>query len=145
MQLNERDEESGLISSRSVRPRWARRAAGALGGVFLLGAVYPAQQTPDFNKPPVVVEGNSWPNANDQMRLREQKVSRQNFEAINFRRRKQIADDSAKLLTLAIALKAELEKTGNQELSASDLRKAEEIERLAHNVKQTMALTVGPS
>jgi len=47
--------------------------------------------------------------------MRDGKIKR-NFDAINLQRRKLIAEDSGKLLTLAIALKAEVEamRTGNR-------------------------------
>ena len=57
---------------------------------------------------------------NDQIRMREQKVRQFNFDAINLRRKNKIAADSAMLLTLAIALKAEIDNS-----SATDLKKAE--------------------
>jgi hypothetical protein len=76
------------------------------------------------------------------MRMRELKVAKQNFDAINLRRKKQIAEDSENLVTLAMALKAEVDHTTNSELSANALRKADGIEKLAHNVKEKMQLTV---
>jgi hypothetical protein len=42
-------------------------------------------------------------------------------------------------------LKAEVDKTGKDELSIFEIRKAEEIERLAHGVQEKMQLTVGGS
>lgn len=51
-------------------------------------------------------------------------------------RRRQLADDSARLLTLAIALKAEVDKTNKDMLSLSVVRKADEIEKLAHSVRE---------
>jgi hypothetical protein len=69
----------------------------------------------------------------------------QNLEAANAERRKQIADDSARLLKLATDLKAEVDKTTKDTLSLSVIRKAEEIEKLAHSVKDKMRLTAGPN
>jgi hypothetical protein len=67
----------------------------------------------------------------------------QNFEAANAERRKQIADDSARLVKLATDLKAEVDKTTKDTLSLSVIRKADEIEKLAHSVKDKMRLTAG--
>ena len=53
-------------------------------------------------------------------------------------RKKQIADESAQLLTMALALKAEVDKTTKDTLSLDVIRKAEQIERLAKSVKEKM-------
>ena len=68
-----------------------------------------------------------------------------NIEAYNKKREKDIADASVKLLTLAIALRAELERDSASETSPNTVRKAKEIEKLAHDVKEMMKLNmVGP-
>jgi hypothetical protein len=46
---------------------------------------------------------------------------------------------------MAAELKAEVDKTTKDTLSLNVIRKADEIERLAHNVKEKMKLTVGGS
>jgi hypothetical protein len=79
------------------------------------------------------------------MRMRELQAKQQDYAAANAERKKQIADDSARLLKLATDLKAEVDKTTKDTLSLSVIRKADEIERLAHNVKEKMKLTVGGS
>jgi hypothetical protein len=85
------------------------------------------------------------PDANAQMQMRDQQAKAQNFAAANTERKKQIAEDSAKLLKLAADLKVEVDKTNKDTLSLDVIRKADEIERLAHNVKEKMKLTVGGS
>jgi hypothetical protein len=107
-------------------------------------------QTPLSNPVPrptgiTLPAANRAPDANDQMEMREQQTKKQNFAAANAERKKQIADDSAKLLKLAADLKAEVDRTGKDTLSLSVIRKADEIERLAHIVKEKMKLTVGGS
>ena len=57
-------------------------------------------------------------------------------------RKRQIADDSARLLKLASDLKAEVDKTSKDTLSLGVIRKAEEIEKLAHSVKEKMKLAM---
>jgi len=79
--------------------------------------------------------------ANAQMQIRDQQTRQQSFEAANAERKKQIADNSARLLKLATDLKAEVDKTTKDTLSLNVIRKADEIERLAHNVKGKMTLT----
>ena len=105
-------------------------------------------QTPLNNPPPrpagiLLPEANRPPDANDQMEMHEQQSKTQNYAAANAERKKQIADDTAKLLKLAAYLKAEVDKTSKDTLSLNVIRKADEIEKLAHNVKEKMKPTVG--
>jgi hypothetical protein len=51
---------------------------------------------------------------------------------------KQLADDTAKLLTLANELKAELDKSTKDTLSLNVIKKAEQVEKLAHKVRDEM-------
>lgn len=68
-----------------------------------------------------------------------------NIEAYNKKREKDIADASGKLLTLAIALRAELERDPSAEKSPNTVRKANEIQKLAHDVKEMMKINMaGP-
>jgi hypothetical protein len=71
--------------------------------------------------------------------LREQKGSQADNE-----RKKQISDESTRLLAMAIALKAEVDKTTKDTLSLSVIRKADEIEKLAKTVKEKMKQGSGP-
>jgi hypothetical protein len=108
------------------------------------GASWAGQQAPSLNpdKPTLSPEANRLPDANDQMKLRDQQGKQQSFEAANTARKKQISDDSAKLLTLAMALKAEVDKTNKDMLSLNVIRKADEIEKLARSVKDKMKLSM---
>lgn len=105
----------------------------------------PAQATGDPNKPYLLPQANRLPDVNQQMEMREQQVKQQSYAAANAERKKQITEDSAKLLKLASDLMAEVDKTDKDALSLNVIRKADEIERLAHNVKEKMKLTVGGS
>jgi len=114
----------------------------------LAAAAQSNSQTPLTNPPPrptgiTLPAANRIPDANDQMEMREAQTKKQDFEAANAERKKQIADDTAKLLKLAADLKVEVDKTNKDTLSLSVIRKADEIERLAHNVKEKMKLSVG--
>jgi len=53
-------------------------------------------------------------------------------------RKKQITDESAQLLNMALALKAEVDKTTKDTLSLNVIKKADEIEKLAKSVKEKM-------
>jgi hypothetical protein len=53
-------------------------------------------------------------------------------------REKRIAADKARLLKLATELKQEMDRSGTDTLSLGVIRKAAEIEKLAHSVKQEM-------
>jgi hypothetical protein len=64
-------------------------------------------------------------------------------DSANAARKKEIADDSAKMLKLATDLKTEVDKTDKDTLSLSVIRKAGEIEKLAHSVKEMMKATPG--
>jgi hypothetical protein len=65
-----------------------------------------------------------------------------NVEAYNKKREKDIADASRKLLSLAISLKSDLEHDSGSGLSPDAIRKAKEIEKLAHDVKETMRINI---
>jgi hypothetical protein len=144
------------LENQSCKTDWpqARRSRIATAGGLMLvaaialltGAAQPGQapsQNPD--KPYLLPEANRLPDANDQMKMRTQDAKQQSFDAANTERKKQISDDSTKLLTLAMALKAEVDKTNKDMLSLNVIRKADEIEKLARNVKEKMKLTVGGS
>jgi hypothetical protein len=53
-------------------------------------------------------------------------------------RQKQIVQDTDKLLVLATELKVYVEKTNKDMMSIDVIRKADEIEKLAHSVKEKM-------
>jgi len=93
--------------------------------------------------PPIVTDP---PDKNAQMEMHQQQKEQQkkDFAAANTERKKQIANDSEKLLKLATDLKEEVDKTNKDTLSLNVIRKAEAIEKLAHDVKEKMKLTAGP-
>lgn len=62
-------------------------------------------------------------------------AAKQAASAITDPRQKQIADDTADLLKLANALKAEMDKTNEDTLSVAVVRQAGEIEKLAHKMR----------
>jgi hypothetical protein len=58
-------------------------------------------------------------------------------------RKKQIADESTQLLTMALDLKAEVDKTTKDTLSINVIKKADQIEKLAKSVKEKMNQSSG--
>jgi hypothetical protein len=56
----------------------------------------------------------------------------------NSDRQRQLVDDTQRLLSLANELKTEVDKSDKNTLSLEVIRKADEIEKLAHNVKEKM-------
>jgi hypothetical protein len=111
------------------------------------GAGMAAAQTTthDPNKPYLLPQANRLPDVNQQMEMHDQQAKKQSYAAANAERKKQITEDTANLLKLASDLMAEVDKTDKDALSLNVIRKADEIERLAHNVKEKMKLTVGGS
>ena len=77
------------------------------------------------------------------MVLNQQNQKKQNFEAANVERKRQMDDESAKLLLLAKDLKDQTDKLGDRPLPPRAVREAEVIEILARDLKDKMKLTVG--
>lgn len=69
----------------------------------------------------------------------------QKAAAADNERKRQISDESTQLLSMAEALKAEVDKTNKDMLSLNVIRKADEIERLARTVKEKMKQSNGAS
>ena len=57
-------------------------------------------------------------------------------------KQKQLTDDTAKLQVLANELKAEMDKSSKDTLSLTVIKKAEEVEKLAHKVEAEMKATL---
>lgn len=131
-------------------PRFLQRLSCAciLLVIPLAAAAQSNSQTPLTNPPPrpsgiILSGGNRLPDANQQMEMHEAQAKKEDFAAANAERKRQIADDTARLIQLAADLKVEVDKAGKDTLSLSVIRKADQIERLAHNIKEKMKLSVG--
>jgi hypothetical protein len=142
---------SNRIAAQVTRPfhgparRWIRGVTGLCALTALIAVAQPPQQNPGMNpdKPYLSPDANRLPDKNDQMKLNSDQSKKEHFEAANAERKRQIADDTAKLLELATQLKSEVDKTSKDTLSINVIRKAESIEKLAKGVKEKMKLTVG--
>jgi hypothetical protein len=124
------------------------RAAWFLG--VALVSVFAAsgqQQQPPLRPPhPILLpQANNLPDANGVMVMNEQNGKKQNFDAANAARKRQMDDESNQLLILAKDLSSRMEKIGDGPLPPSLVREAEIIELLAHDLKEKMKMTVGGS
>ena len=115
--------------------RMIRRMAvwAAAGGLMLAmgGAGRGAQGTGSVAKAQAVVP--VVPRDERTISMEEEQAKMRNIE-----RQKRLVEDTAKLLELANELKAEVDKSDKNTLSLDVVRKADEIEKLAHSVKERM-------
>jgi hypothetical protein len=66
------------------------------------------------------------------------------IKELNKKRQQDMRDDAEKLFQLATELKAAVEKSNENLLSLEVVRKAEELEKLAHRVREKMKQSAGP-
>jgi hypothetical protein len=136
-------------AGQATRRHWARILVSCAVVAAFAGVVGPGQsgQNPGMPKGTTISNNGAFPlpDANKQMELHQQQAKKQDFEMVNAERKKIIADESALLLKLATDLKTEVDKTNKDTLSINVIRKADTIEKLAHDVKEKMKLTVGAS
>ena len=66
------------------------------------------------------------------------RMSEERVKALNDDRHKRLEDDAGKLHALSTELKTEVDKANKDELSLEVMRKAAEIEKLAHDVQSRM-------
>ena len=112
-------------------PAWGRMALGLLVLAALAGLAQ--QQTAEAGRAAQAGLQQAPPAANPQS-------TNVSADAADTERRRQIADESARLLKLATDLKAEVDKTTKDTLSLEVIRKADAIERFAHDVKEKKKL-----
>ena len=134
------DRSSGQVGVQPSGQPWRRHcrriAVCLVAAAALTGAAEPGQNAQDVpNKPGNVSLPPSPPDAATQIEMRDKQAKQQSLEAPDAERKKQIAEDSAMLLKLATELKTEVDKTTKDTLSLNVVRKADEIEKLAHAVK----------
>jgi len=92
--------------------------------------------TPPRPMPPDASRGLGEPNRPDDpftAKLAEQQARGRNTD-----RQKRLVADTDKLLSLATELKQQVDKTDKNVLSVDVVKKADEIEKLAHSVKEKM-------
>jgi hypothetical protein len=137
---------SRIFGLRAMIP-WARACACLAVTVALAGNAQNSPTPPGgplrMDKADLSGPANQAPDPNAQMQMHDQQAKQKDLSAANEERKRQLAEDSANLLKLATELKAEVDKTSKDTLSLSVIRKAGAIEKLAHDVKEKMKLTVG--
>jgi sugar-specific transcriptional regulator TrmB len=73
----------------------------------------------------------------------ERQAGKPGPEEISIERKKQVAEESARLLKLASELKTEVDKTNEDMLSLTVIRKADAIEKMAHVVREDSKPSAG--
>jgi hypothetical protein len=116
-----------VVVGAGVRSRMVRAAAAQMPSA-------PGGQNPGLpsNHPELPIPGDE---AHDPVRER---ARQQVIVSANVARHKRMAEDANKLLDLSKQLKDDVDKAGNDELSVEVMRKAAEIEKLAHDVRERM-------
>ncbi len=94
------------------------------------------------DKATTVTAVNKRPDANQLSEINRQRVQLQRFDAANAERKRQLNQDSARLLQIAEELNADLASVSDTGLPGAASTKAEMIEQLAHAVKEKMKLTL---
>lgn len=127
------------VAQTGNRP-WGRLLCCVAAMAAFLGAAEPGQTPQAPAEKPIALssETNRVPDAKPQMALSEGQLKESSLDAASLERKKQIAEDSALLLKLATDLKLEVDKTNKDTLSLSVIRKADELEKLAHTVKEKL-------
>lgn len=92
-------------------------------GTFSEGQMYPAQSLPWSNQP----HGMSQPDIMRRMEQQRMRITE---------RQKRLVADTDRLVALSTALKEQVDEANKDILSLDMIKKADEIEKLAHNVKE---------
>jgi hypothetical protein len=140
---------SGIRSWSTARIDLRLQALGTGVIAFAVAAAASVAQTPSTGSPSAgyhpekdtsVTAVNVRPDANRLMQMHHTHLQMQRFAVANLERRRQLMDDSARLLQLAAELSIELQRAGDADLALAS--KADMIEKLAHAVQEKMKLTV---
>jgi len=102
--------------------------------LLLLSGAAPGQGTRPVAPPPPRVG----PIIGDDDNEAQQRLAREMAKKANLERHALLKADTDKLLKLAVELKDSVDKSNENVLSLDVMKKAEEIEKLAHNVKDKM-------
>jgi hypothetical protein len=124
---------SGPPRPLQLRTLWIGVLAGAAAIAIAPTAGGGLQQNASLNPPS---EQSRAPSSNPVNGANDPQASTTSLDAANAERKKLVADESARLLKLATDLKAEVDKTTKYTLSLDVIRKADEIERMARDVRK---------
>ena len=111
-------------------------ALGILLGIALTGHGQAGMPSPQGDRSPF--GSQTGPNRNRDHDEINSRMEQQQAITRNSERQKKLVDDTMKLLSLATELKTEVDKTDKNTLSLDVIKKADEIEKLAHSVKERM-------
>lgn len=118
----------------------ARVIAIAAVAMFLMsaGRLNPEQEQRAQSQTHVEAAAKGAPDSKDHIAMREEQSAKTNVDTAGSDRKQQMNDDSIRLLKLASDLKAEVDKSNKDILSVGVIRKADEIEKLAKNVREKL-------
>ena len=129
------------------RPRMKAAHVGALVVLAAIAMLPVAGQAPADEKKPQDSKAASVANpaagSNHHAQASEPLADKPVPEAASGERKNPIVEDSARLLQMARDLKAEVDKTTKDTLSLHVIRKAAEIEKLAHSVRENKRPMLG--
>jgi len=143
------------FTKRQLRPRkqGSRKLQAPLSlaclcaAVTLFGVALAAQQPQTASPSPTAAttapNAGSPPAASAAAATAAEKPAPSTADAGNRNPNRQIAEESARLLKMANDLMADIEKSNKDTLSIGVIRKADEIERFAHDVRLKMNTEVG--
>lgn len=109
-------------------------------GVLALGLVCGAGKTQWSSKAPQISPAGQAtdPLQKDPLEAHSAEISQRQEKSRNDDRQRRLVADTDKLLTLATELHQDVAKTNKNVLSIDVVKRADEIERLAHGVKERM-------
>ncbi len=113
-----------------------RSISVALSIALLFAISAHAQTRP--SPPPPIQKGGEPTQPNGDGNDAQQRLAREMAKKANQQRQALLKADTDKLLRLAVELKDSVDKSNENLLSLDVLKKAEEIEKLAHSVKDKM-------
>lgn len=118
----------------------AKYRRGCLAGLVVLGLAGASGRTQWNSKGPQIPQppNPSSPAGKEPNDAAMSEIQHKQEKLRQDERQKRLVTDSDKLLTLATQLHEEVAKTDKNILSVDVIRRADEIEKLAHNVKERM-------
>jgi hypothetical protein len=124
--------------------RAARAAVLGICLVLLATVRVGAQNTPGVQHPLSSMPTGQHPGVdpNEDTPIMQAIEEEKALRALNEARQKSMVADAARLVRLVNELNAEIVRTNPDSLTAAQLRKVAEIEKLAHNVKDKMSTSV---
>jgi hypothetical protein len=123
-----------INTSRQLRGRLLRAAALAACVGLATPAIAPALQytLPDPGRVPM---------GNRPMGAADRRANTERLKRLSADRQKQLTRDGERLLVLVSDLKAEVDSESSDTMSATEAKKADQIEKLAHGIQEKMTMS----